>query len=281
MMENKPQYLIIEDIIKSKNPALLKILPSFILKYIKKTLHQDEMNAIIKRNYKLQGLEFAEQIAFKELQIKPVLHGEENIPKEGRFLFAGNHPWGAMEAVSLLVILGKKFETVRFVVNDILMHIKNYEPLFIPVNKHGAQGRENVKILENTFKSDAQIIIFPSGLVSRKIKGKVQDLEWKKNFISKAIQHKRDIIPFFIDGENSAFFYRLANFRKAIGIKANIEMFYLADEMFKHKGKELHYYFGKAIPYQTFTKEKSLQEWALKVREHSYLLKENPNRDFL
>jgi len=279
-MENKPQYLIIEDIIKSKNPALLKILPAFVLRYIKKTLHQDEMNAIIKRNYKLQGLEFAEKIAFEELQIKPQLHGVKNIPKDGRFIFAGNHPWGAMEAVSLLVVLGKKFHTVRFVVNDILMHIKNYEPLFIPVNKHGAQGRENAKILENTFKSDAQILIFPSGLVSRKIKGKVQDLEWKKNFISKAIQHKRDIIPFFIDGENSNFFYRLANFRKAIGIKANIEMFYLADEMFKHKGKELDYYFGKPIPYQTFTKDKKPQEWALKVRKHTYLLKENPNRIF-
>ena len=282
MMSDTAKFIDIKEAIKSKNPGLLKMLPQFIVNYLRKTIHEDYMNDILERHKDITGLDFVDSMVHKEFKINTEVHGfDEFVEKEKRYIFVANHPWGGMEAATLLGIVGQKFPEPRFVVNDILMSIKSYHPLFIPVNKHGAQGRENARLMEENFESDKPILIFPAGLVSRRIKGKVVDLEWKKNFISKAVQHKRDVIPVFIDGHNSNFFYRLSAFRKAIGIKANVEMFYLVDEMVKNTGATLPYYFGRPIPYQTFDKSKKPQQWATEVKKHTYALKDDYTRRFL
>ena len=96
---------------------------------------------------------------------------------------------------------------------------------------------------------------------------------WKKSFISKAIQYKKNVVPVHIDGTNSAFFYNLAYWRKRIGIKANIEMFYLVDEMYKQRGKTLTFTFGEAISWEIFTKDKPVEYWSERVKQHVYALK--------
>ena len=58
-----------------------------------------------------------------------------------------------------------------------------------------------------------------------------------------------------------------------LGIKANIEMLYLADEMFRQKGKKIELVFGKTIPWQTFDKSRTPVEWAEWVKGKSYELK--------
>jgi len=115
---------------------------------------------------------------------------------------------------------------------------------------------------------------FPAGICSRKIKGAITDLQWQKSFIVKAIQHQRDIIPCYFSGRNSPFFYNLARFRTRLGIKMNYEMLYLVDEMFRQKGKEIDLVFGDVIPWQTFDKSKSSQEWAEFMRQKAYNLKD-------
>ncbi len=280
-MSDTAKFIDVRESIRSKKPGLLKIIPKFIINYIRKTIHEDYLNDILARHRDINGLDFVDSMVHKEFHINAIVKGfDEYVQKDKRYIFVANHPWGGMEAATLLDIVGKKFPEPRFIVNDLLMSIKSYHPLFIPVNKHGAQGRENARFMEENLASDKPILIFPAGLVSRKTNGKVVDLEWKKNFISKAVQHKRDVIPVFIDGRNSNFFYRLANFRKAIGIKANIEMFYLVDELMKNAGSDLPFYFGKPISYETFDKSKKPQEWASAVKEHAYILKEDYSRDF-
>ena len=150
------------------------------------------------------------------------------------------------------------------------MNVKQLRELFIPVNKHGGQTTSYAKAIEDTYASEAQVLYFPAGLCSRKIKGNIVDLEWKKNFVGKAVKHHRDIVPVFFSGRNSNFFYNLANFRKRLGIKANIEMLYLVDEMFKQRGKKISLVIGKPVPYQTFSSEKSAQEWTTWIREKAY-----------
>ena len=280
-MADNSKFIDIKESIRSKNPALLKLIPKFIINYLRKTIHEDYMNDILDRHKKINGLDFVDSMVHKEFKINAIVKGFENIDPSKRYIFVANHPWGGMEAATLLDIVGKKFPEPRFIVNDILMSIKSYHPLFIPVNKHGSQGRENARLMDENFESDKPILIFPAGLVSRKTKGKVVDLEWKKNFISKAVQYKREVVPVFIDGRNSNFFYRFANFRKAIGIKANLEMFFLVDELIKNANSDLPYYFGKPISYQTFDKSKRPQEWANAVKEHVYNLKEDYTRKFM
>lgn len=259
----------IREIFKTKSPVLSKFMPGFIYNYIDAVLHIDFFNDFIQRNGHLKGIPFIEK-AVSEFNIKEKIYGVENIPESGRFIFASNHPLGGFDALLLMRCVDKKLGKLKFLSNDILMGIPSLRPMFIPINKHGSNSRESASLLNNTYDSDEQILIFPSGLASRKIKGKIVDLEWKKHFITKSIQHQRDVIPVFIGGQNSKRFYRIANFRKRLHLKWNIEMFYLPDELMKHRNSVVPVYFGKPIPYQTFNKSKSHQEWAEWVREQAY-----------
>ena len=100
----------------------------------------------------------------------------------------------------------------------------------------------------------------------------IKDLAWKKTFISKSVETQRNVIPVHFEGRNSDFFYNLANLCKFLGIKFNIAMLYLADEMFKNRHKTFKVTIGKPIPWQTFDKSRSATEWADYVRELVYIL---------
>ena len=179
-----------------------------------------------------------------------------------------------LDGICLSAIIGGRFDgKIRYLVNDLLLYLSNLRSIFVPINKHGAQGKKNAELIEKAYASDNQIITFPAGLCSRKQNGKIQDTEWKKSFIQKAVEYRRDIVPVFFEGRNSNFFYRLANMRKALGIKMNYEMIYLPDEMFKSKHKTYSIHFGKPIPWQTFDSSRKPAEWAEWVKEIVYNLK--------
>ncbi|MCY1635655.1 1-acyl-sn-glycerol-3-phosphate acyltransferase [Marinifilum sp. D737] len=273
MESNSDNYLKIdiEKVFASKSEKLAKLLPGFIVRYLKRIIHQDEINDFLSRNYQKQGIEFADSV-LEELDINFKVEGLENIDKNGRYLFASNHPLGGPDGIILISIFGKEFSNIRFLVNDILMNIKNLSDVFIPINKHGGQAKAAAILLESAYQSDSTILTFPAGLVSRKQKGKIEDLEWKKSFIAKAIKHKRDIVPIHMDGRNSNFFYNLANLRKFFGLKSNLEMLYLPNELFKQRGKTFTVRIGKPVSYKTFDKSLSYDKWADKMKRESYKL---------
>lgn len=263
----------IRELFVAKNPALARIMPGFVFNAIRRILHIDFINDFILRNGHLKGIDFVDQ-GVKEFNVKEHIYGFENIPDSGRFIFASNHPLGGFDSLLLMKYVSKKLGELKFLSNDVLMGIPSLSYMFIPVNKHGTNSREVAVTLEKAYNSDEQILIFPSGLASRRIKGKIVDLEWKKHFVTKAIQHKRDVIPVFIGGRNSNRFYSLANIRKFLRLKWNIEMFLLPDELMRHKNSDIPVYFGKPIAYQTFDKSKTHQEWAEWVKNHVYTLPE-------
>lgn len=268
---SEKKFIDIDKIVGGKNPRVLKILPAFILKYLKRITHQDELNVILNKFEHIKGVEFVDNI-FKEFNITIQTKGLENINPEGRYIIVSNHPLGGLDGMALINVAGKIKPNIKFPVNDLLMNLPNLAPLFIPINKHGS-NKNNIKIIEDTFASDANILYFPAGLCSRKINGKIIDLEWKKTFVSKARQHHREVIPAYIDGQNSNFFYNLSNTRKILGIKVNIEMLYLVDEMFKSKNKTININFGVPIKPIIFDNSKTDLEWANFVREIVYNLK--------
>lgn len=265
----KKKFIDVENVIASKSPRLLKTLPRFIVRYLKRIIHQDEINDFLLRNGDKQGIDFIDEV-LKMMNVGYSVEGIENIDPDGRYLFASNHPLGGLDGMILIHSLGKKFPEVKFPVNDLLMHITQLHSVFIPVNKHGAQSSQNARMLEDAYASSTQILYFPAGLCSRKQHGKIEDLEWKKNFISKAIKHQRNVVPVFFSGKNSRFFYNLAKVRTFLGIKANIEMLYLVDEMFKQKGKSITVRIGEPIPYNTFDNSKNPNEWAKWVKNIVY-----------
>lgn len=281
-MEQKKEmskFIDLEQIIKNKNPRLLKIIPGFLIRYLKRTIHQDEVNDAIFSYKDLYGLDFVRAMLEERFKVNITYQGLENISLDKRFIVASNHPLGGMDGMALMHVIGQKKKDIVFPVNDLLMHLDNLKPLFIPINKHGSNA-QNIAIYQQTFESDLGILYFPAGLCSRKIKGKIVDLEWKKTFITYAKRYKRDIIPAYTEGRNSNFFYNLANFRKRFRIKANIEMLYLVDEMFKQARKSVHITIGKPIPFNTFDKRFTDQQWAEKVKQYVYQLKNNPSLEF-
>jgi putative hemolysin len=263
------QTIDVKDVLYSKNPVLARTIPGFVINYLKRIVHQDEINEFLTKWGHLKDSELIAAF-LSHFEIKFKVTGSENIPKSGRFIFVSNHPLGGLDGLVFIYELSKHFHDIKFPVNDILTNIKNLSGIFLPVNKHGAQAKDAAIIIEKAYASDCQILYFPAGLCSRKKRGVIKDLQWYKSFITKSIQHKRDIFPAYFSGRNSNFFYSLSNIRNFLGLKANIEMVYLADEMFKQKDKEIRLIFGEPIPWETFDKTKSALEWADWVKSKSY-----------
>ncbi len=276
--EVNEKFLDIEATFRSKSKATASLIPGFVYAYLKRVTHQDWLNNLIYANEGNWGLGFVDA-CLEGFSVEPVVVNEQNIPRNERSLIASNHPLGGIDGLALMQVVGKVRKDIVFPVNDILMSIPQLQELFIPVNKHGS-NIDNVKIINNTYSSDVCILYFPAGLVSRKQSGVIRDLEWKKSFITRARRFKRDIVPVFIGGGSSGFFYRLANIRKNIHLKANIEMLYLVDEMMKLKDKNFKIIFGKSIPWVTFDKRFPDNAWAEKMKEHVYALESDPDKEF-
>ena len=272
------QLIDVEKVILTKAPRFAKKIPRFIYNYLKRVVHQDTLNDAITRFNDHKGLDFVRSI-LDYMGVNITYEGLENFPEEGRFIIASNHPLGGLDGLALMKIAGIVRPDIVFPVNDLLMNVPNLIPLFIPINKHGSNS-QNITLMNDTFASNKAILYFPAGLCSRKLDGKVLDMEWKKTFITKARVFKRDIIPVHINGRNSEWFYNLANWRKRLGIKANIEMLYLVDEMYKQHDKSIHIIFGKPIPWATFDNRFPDLVWAMKVKQHVYSLESNKSAVF-
>jgi putative hemolysin len=262
----------IDAILASKAGKKARYVPRFLVSYLKKIVHQEELNGFLENEQDKYGVEFIEDF-FRFFDNSFEVEGMENLPAEGWCTFVSNHPLGALDGMGLGMILGKHYdEKIKYLVNDLLMNIPQLKSLFIPINKTGRQAKNFPRQVDDAFKSENHILMFPAGICSRRTNGVIRDLEWKKTFITKSIQTERDIVPIHFEGRNSDFFYNLANVNKMLGIKFNIAMLYLADEMFKNRGKKFKVTIGKPISWQTFDKSRKPAEWAQYVQDIVYSL---------
>lgn len=265
-------FINVRRLIASKNPRLLKWLPGFIIRYLERILHQEEINTFLRENPELKNQDFCRGV-LNEIGVTFTVTGLENIPESGPCVLAMNHPLGGMDAMVLVEALRHRRTDLKFIVNDLLLNLKPLEEVFVGVNKHGKTSAESLAKVNDLFASDQCVCIFPAGLVSRKKKGVIRDLPWRKTFIRQSRLNDQLIIPIHIDGRLSNFFYRLSNFRRFLGIKANIEMLYLADELFRQKGHNVAITIGTPVPAASLDNSKSDQQWAEWFRQLVYTLK--------
>jgi putative hemolysin len=263
------KFIDVEKVLREKATALYRILPRFAINWLKRKLHEDEINEGMVYLSQFHELEFNAEV-LKYFNVTVEVHGVENLPKTGGVIIAANHPLGGMDGMALIKAIGDVREDVRFIVNDILKNIKNYGNVFVGVNKVGGQSRNSLQMVERIYSTEAAILIFPAGLVSRKFPDGIRDLEWNKSFINKSIKYNKPIVPVFIEGKNSDFFYNFSRNRKRFGIKANIEMLFLPDEMFKQKGKTIKIHFGKAIEPSYFYTQHTPQQWTNIMYKYCY-----------
>ena len=272
-MADDSLFLIdIDKVLREKTPKYYKYIPRFVVSYLKRIVHQEELNVFLRDSKDKVGVDFL-KACLEFLDANIVVKGEENLPKEGLYTFVSNHPLGGQDGVALGYILGSFYNgKVKYMVNDLLMNLQGLAPLCIPINKTGKQAKDFPRMVEAGFASDDQLIMFPAGLCSRRQNGVIRDLDWKKTFIVKSVQTHRDVVPIHFEGRNSNFFYNLANICKFLGIKVNIAMLYLADEMLKNRHKTFTVTIGKPISWQTFDKSKTPAEWAAYVKDIVYKL---------
>ncbi len=273
-MEDIYKTIDIEKAIRNGSSRFFKSLPRFVIKLIIKIISQEELNSTIYNNREKNGVPFINGV-LHDWNVKVEIKGAENVPPSGRFIFVGNHPVGGMDALSILSMIYNFFPDVVSPSNELLKTIPNLRPLILGLNVFGRSTKDTANKINELFESDIQVMMFPAGEVSRRKKGIISDPVWQKSFISKAIQHKRDIIPVFIEGRNSDFFYNVANLRKFLGIKMYIETLLLPREMLKQRNSTITINIGKPVSYQTLTKEFTHAEWALKVKSIAYSIPEN------
>jgi len=265
----------IRQIIRSKMGEKARYVPSPLIKWLERIIHQDELNAFLWEHRSQTGTEWLEEcVRYLDMDIHLV--GQKNLPDpaDGKlYTFVSNHPLGGQDGVALGAIIGRRYNgRFRYLVNDLLMNLPGLAPLCIPINKTGSQSRNFPAMVEAGFNSGFHMLMFPAGLCSRKQHGVICDLPWKKTFITKSVETKRYVVPIRFSGHNSERFYRLANICKALRLKVNIAMLFLVDEMYKNRHKSFNITIGKPIPWQTFDKSKTPAQWAQWVQNEVYKL---------
>lgn len=268
-MDEVIKIIDVEKAIRSSKSKFVRSLPRFIVWFIVKLIHQDEMNTTLHRNRHKTGVPFVNDI-LNEWNVNVVVKGGDNVPNSGRFVFVANHPVGGMDALAFLSTIYRFYPNVISPSNQLFNYISNLHPVILGVNVFGINTKETVEKFNQLFESDSQIMIFPAGIVSRRSKGVISDLVWQKSFVTKAVQYKRDIIPVHISGRNSNLFYSVANLRKFLRIKISVEIILLPREMLKQRNSTVTMSIGKVIPCHNFTTEKSQNDWAQYVKEVVY-----------
>ena len=276
MIEVTKHTIDVNALLKSKMGNKANKIPKFIVNWLQRIIHQDEVNSILWDNKNLSGIEWVDSI-LNTLKMDVEVKGIENLPpanNEKRYTFCSNHPLGGPDGLLIAQLLGHQYnDNIRLLVNDLLLNLPGLAPLCVPVNTVAHKSdRGTSEAINKAFNDGYNMFFFPAGLCSRKIDGKIQDLPWTKTFLVKSIQYKRDIVPMHISGRNSDKFYRIANICKTLHSPVNVAMLYLADGLFRNTNKTFTITIGEPIPWQTFDKTKTPLQWAEYVRNKVYEL---------
>lgn len=251
---------------KAKN----RRIPQFVLNWGKRFIHQDFINAYLTQGY--DGVEFCTK-CLEYLDVKIDVDGLENLEvmKDHLCTFAPNHPLGGVDGIALIGLIGGHCDgNIRLLVNDFLMNIRSIASVSVGVNKLGGQSRNLPALMKEMYASPNNLLIFPAGKCSRKIDGKIQDVAWNKSFVKMSVDSDRWIVPVHFIGQNSKRFYRVDAIAKKLGIKFNIAMMFLPDELYRAQHSRYKVIFGKPLPPSYFDSSKTPLEWAQHVREMVY-----------
>lgn len=273
-MAEGPIQLNLHHILRSRfKDGMARMVPGFLISALERLIHQDELNELLRVGYPAEGSEFGRRV-LGHLGIEIECEGLDTLPLDHKYVFASNHPLGGLDGITLVSVLGQRFgdDNIRVLVNDLLMNVTPFAKVFLPINKFGSQGKEAAREINRAYEEGKQIVMFPAGLVSRlHADGTIADLEWQKAFVAKAMAYDRHIVPVRFEALNSMRFYRIARWRKRLGLKFNIEQTLLPSEIFRAKGKRFRIIFGTPIsPEELRTTGKTPKEKAAEIRSRIY-----------
>lgn len=271
-MKTEIEYINISKLINESDSRLLRALPNFVIRLIKRLVRKKEINRILNAYSDYEGIAFLPKI-IEEFDLKVEVIGKEYLPENGRCFFVANHPFGFAGGLNLTSIVSSKYGDLKAIGNDVFMLVPHLKPIVAAVNVFGTNSKKYILELEKVFASEFPITHFPAGLVSRINEGKIIDSAWQKSFITKAIEHQHNVVPIYFYGRNSRLFYFIYLMRRAIKISAKLELVLLPHEMFNKKNKTIRVKIGSPIPFESFDRTRTHFDWAQFVKMQVYNLK--------
>lgn len=245
----KPNVLDYDDIIKMV-PKLKghEKLVNAVLHW----LSVDKVNAVHARNCDTPGPEFVKRMLLDDFRIKLRIDNEkvlDNLP-EGAFVTVSNHPFGALDGITLIHLVASRRPEYKVMVNMILNHITAMRPNFIAVDALAsddpakkAVSMRGIREVIKQVRSGKPVGFFPAGAVSKiNWKGELRDREWQPTVVRLIEQLKVPVIPIFFHGSNSWWFNFLGK------VSWQLRTMRLPAEVFRKVGKEIHVSIGDPIP---------------------------------
>lgn len=131
MNEITEKTIDIEKILRSKMGSKARYVPGLLVGWLKKIIHQDQVNAFIWEHRNESGVEWLEStVRYLKMDIRII--GKENLPPkdDGKlYTFVSNHPLGGQDGVALGSIIGRHYDgRFRYLVNDLLMNLPGLAP---------------------------------------------------------------------------------------------------------------------------------------------------------
>lgn len=253
---------------------LLETYPKFRLgknktlaiKALKRLIHQDDFNEVIRKNQHLRGFAFLDKLLnYFKFNYQVDNDSYSNIPAEGRLLIIANHPIGTLDGLSLVKLIRSVRPDVRIVANRVLSHMQPLQSLLLPIDvlTEKKQLKQSYKIILSALENEEAIIIFPAGEVSRITPKGIRDGDWQTGFLKLARKAQCPVLPIHIKAKNSALFYSMSMLYKPLGTLLLIK------EMFNKRNQTIQFQVGAAIPYSAISESKeSNKQLCKRFRKH-------------
>lgn len=228
----------------TRKPLLSKPLVAFL----RMLFHEKEFKQFEQDFPHIEGIDFVEHVLDYFNFSYSIRSDEiERISPSGRLVIVANHPIGSLDGLALLKLIYSIRRDVKVVGNQVLSHVEPLESLLLPVdNMNRKTAKANVKAIDEHLQNEGAVIIFPAGEVSRFGPSGIKDGSWNSGFLKFASKANAPILPLFIDGKNSTFFYSLSLIAKPIST------LWLIREMFKQAQNHVDIRIGKAITHDDY-----------------------------
>ncbi|MEW8648128.1 MAG: lysophospholipid acyltransferase family protein [Candidatus Thiodiazotropha endolucinida] len=240
--------LNVEQVLTERFPGFFNNKPQLLTKpmltLLRMLFHEREINRFLEDHQGLRGLDFIEKVLeYFDLDYLVSNRDLENIPPTGRVVVVANHPLGALDALSLILMISRVRTDIRVVANDLLSALEPLGDLLLPVdNMGGSSSRKGIKQVYEALEREEMVIVFPAGEVSRLRPNGVRDVRWKNGFLQFIRRTEAPMLPIFIDAKNSPLFYAVSLLYKPIAALL------LVGEMFRQRSNTIGFRIGGLVP---------------------------------
>ncbi len=260
----------IETAVTNKFPSFAKkpnVFRKPAISFLKKLVHEDEINEFLRINADAWGLEFIDRIfEYFNFSYSVSARDRANIPALGRVVIIANHPIGSLDGLAILKLVSEVRRDVRIVANDMLSSFEALSDLIIPLdNMTGSSARKSYKRIVASLENEEAIIVFPAGEVSRAHPMGVRDTRWQPGFLHFAKKANAPLLPVHIQAKNSFLFYGASMVFKPLGTAL------LAREMFNKHSSTIKFSVGGCINSQALKSDKVHDRTLVKrLKKHLY-----------